>query len=320
MSRILVTGGAGFIGSHLAERLLKDGHNVVVLDNFSTGKLENLVGVKDAIHVVKGDLRDPDIVAEAVEGCEVVFHKGALPSVPRSIEQPGDSHDANATGTLNVLNAARAAGVRRVVYASSSSAYGDTPESVKVETLPTWPLSPYGVAKLTGEHYCRVFSHVYGFETVSLRYFNVFGPRQDETSQYAAVIPQFISRRLSGIPPRIYGDGTQTRDFTFVENVVDANLAAGWSAEAVGEVINIACGQRTSLLDLVGQLDEVLGESVEPIFEPARAGDIKHSLADIEKARRCLGYDPQVSLQEGLKRTVEWFVSRHSGNSKTVSG
>ncbi len=310
MANYLVTGGAGFIGSNLVEALLEQGHAVRVLDNFSTGKRENIAPFRDHIDLLEGDLTVLEDVRRAVQGVEVVFHQGALPSVPKSIADPLASHEANVTGTLNVLIAAREARVRRVVFASSSSVYGDqNPAAPKDETMPPRPISPYGVAKLAAEHYCRVFYAVYGLETVALRYFNVFGPRQDPASMYAAVIPRFITALLAGQPPIIYGDGEQTRDFTYVGNVVAANLlAAAAPAERVaGEVFNVAMGGQTSLNELVRMLCQIIGSEVSPIYDAPRPGDIRHSRADISKAQHCLKYKPRISLAEGLRLTVAWY-------------
>ena len=312
MANCLVTGGAGFIGSHLTEALLRRGDSVRVLDDLSTGRRENLAAFERDIELIIGDLRDPEVVARAVRGVDVVFHQGALPSVPRSIADPATVHDVNATGTLNVLLAARDAGVRRVVYASSSSVYGDSPTLPKREDMPIAPKSPYAASKLAGEQYCRAFAASYGMATVCLRYFNVFGPRQNPRSQYAAVVPRFIDALLDGARPVVFGDGRQSRDFTFVDNVVSANLRASLDASGTG-VFNIACGQAYTLLDLLAELGRVLGVNPEPVWEPGRAGDVKHSLADIEAARRHLGYEPQVGFREGIARTAEWFRSARAG-------
>lgn len=308
MARYLVTGGAGFIGSHIVERLVELGESVVVLDNLSTGRIENLAPWLDSITFVEGDIREFERVWNSCIGTDYVLHQAALPSVPRSVQDPIASNEANVSGTLNVLVAAREAGVRRVVYAGSSSVYGDTPSLPKHEAMPARPLSPYAISKHAGELYCQVFTRIYGLETVVLRYFNVFGPRQDPASQYAAVIPKFITALQQGIPPVIFGDGEQSRDFTYVANVVEANLLACRAENAAGEVINIACGQRTSLNDLVRALQGVTGCEVEPVHEEGRAGDVKHSLADIDKARRLLGYAPTVPLEEGLARTVAYYA------------
>lgn len=308
----LVTGGAGFIGSNLTEALLADGRRVRVLDNFLTGRRENLAGLAerfgDAFDLVEGDLRDLAVVRRSVEGIRYVLHQGALPSVPRSVADPALSNEINVGGTVNLLIAARDAGVQRVVFAASSSAYGDTPELPKRETMTPNPKSPYAAQKLAGEHYMRIFWEVYGLQTVSLRYFNVFGPRQDPMSMYAAVIPRFITAVLSGDPPTVYGDGGQTRDFTYIDNVVQANLAAcEASKEACGKVFNIACGERISLLEILEHIYRLAGRRVDPRFEPARQGDVRDSLADITAARALLGYDPNVAFPEGLAETFDFF-------------
>jgi nucleoside-diphosphate-sugar epimerase len=310
--RVLVTGGGGFIGSHLAERLLSDGHDVRVLDNFATGRRENLVDFGDHIEIVEGDVQSYERAHTAVRGCELVFHQAALPSVPRSVQDPLTSNAVNVIGTLNILLAARDSGVRRVIYASSSSVYGANPSLPKDETLSTQPISPYAVAKLAGEGYCRSFTEVYGLETVALRYFNVFGRRQDPLSQYAAVIPRFITMLLDGQAPTIFGDGEQSRDFTAVENVVHANLlAAEAPAErVVGLAMNAACGDRFTLNELFEAIREIVGSDVRPVYAAPRVGDVKHSQADIGLARERLGYAPTTSLQEGLQRCVEFYASR----------
>jgi len=306
VSFYLVTGGAGFIGSHIVDRLVQNGEKVRVLDNFSTGKRANIEHNLGEIDLINGSLTDMGTVRRAVEGVDYVLHQGALPSVPRSVNDPIGSNDANINGTLNLLVAARDAGVKRLVFASSSSVYGDSPSLPKHERMPPDPLSPYALTKLAGECYCRLFTDLYGLETVSLRYFNVFGPRQDPESQYAAVIPKFIKCMLKGERPVIYGDGLQSRDFTYVENNVEANILACSAPRAVGEVMNIACGDRFSLLDLVDIINRILGTSIEPVFEPARPGDVKHSQADISKARELIGFEPKVGFVEGLERLVGW--------------
>ncbi len=300
--KVVVTGGLGFIGSHIAERLLQD-NEVVIVDNGSTGKKENIKHFKDEIELVLGDINSVNL-EETFEGCDYVLHQAALPSVPRSIKDPLNSNNANITGTLNVLLAARDSGVSRVVFASSSSVYGDTPKLPKVETMPINPKSPYAVTKATGELYCQNFNSIFEVPTVCLRYFNVFGPRQDPNSQYAAVIPKFITAILNGQQPTIYGDGEQSRDFTFVENVVDANILACKSSET--GVFNIACGRRIILNELVTMINELLETDVSPKYVDPRPGDIKHSLADISKAKS-LGYNPKNDFKEELKETIEFF-------------
>jgi nucleoside-diphosphate-sugar epimerase len=304
---VLVTGGAGFIGSSLTRALVAGGRTVRVLDNLSSGKRENLADLMDRIEWIEGDILDPPTMARAAEGVDVIFHQAAIPSVPRSLAAPLPSHEANATGTLRVLEAARACRVRRVVYAGSSSAYGDTPVLPKVETMSPGPLSPYAVSKLTGEHYCLVYSRSMGVETVVLRYFNVFGPRQDPTSQYAAVIPRFITAALAQREPVVFGDGKQSRDFCYIDNVVEANLLAAEAPGAVGRVFNVACGSATELNGVLDLLGELVGRKVTARYESGRPGDVKHSLADIALAGAHLGYRPKVMFPEGLRRTFEWF-------------
>jgi len=309
-SRVLVTGGAGFIGSHLVERLLGDGHAVRVLDNFSTGSRANLPFAGRygaALEVIEGDIRDAATVARALAGVGVVFHQAAMRSVPRSVEDPLGANEHNVTGTLNVLEAARRTGVRRVVYASSSSVYGDRPDLPKREEQPPAPISPYAVSKTAGEQYASVWNRLFGVETVGLRYFNVFGPRQDPASEYAAVIPRFILWGLRGEPLQVHGDGSQSRDFTYVDNVVDANVAAGQVDGVGGEIFNVGCGARVSLLEIIARLEALLGRALERHHMPARPGDVRHTLADIDKAKRLLGYTPVVGFDEGFRRTVEYF-------------
>jgi len=310
--RYLVTGGAGFIGSNLTRALLSAGHHVRVLDSFLTGKRENLAGLAetcgDAFELMEGDIRDSTAVRKATGGIDYVLHQGALPSVPRSVADPVLTNEINVAGTVNVLVASRDAGVRRVVFAASSSAYGDTPELPKRESMTPNPKSPYAAQKLAGEHYMRIFHEVFGLETVSLRYFNVFGPRQDPQSMYAAVIPRFITCVLQGEPPTVYGDGRQTRDFTYIDNVIQANLAACAAPKAAcGGVFNIACGERVSLLDILEIVYGLVGKRVEPKFEPSRPGDVRDSLADISRAREIVGFNPKVPFREGLRTTFDWF-------------
>jgi len=307
MTLYLVTGGAGFIGSHIVEELVRRGERVRVLDNFSTGRRENIAPFLEHIELVEGDLRDLPTVRRAVEGVDYVLHQAALASVPRSVADPLASNAANVTGTLHLLVAARDAEVKRVVYAASSSAYGDSPTLPKQEDMPTAPKSPYAVSKLAGEHYCRAFTEVYGLETVSLRYFNVFGPRQDPASQYAAVVPLFITAMLRGESPTIYGDGLQSRDFTYVANVVHANLLATTAPGVAGRVFNIACGQRYTLLDLIAILNEIMDAHVTPVHTDPRPGDVRHSLADVTAAQEALGYRAEVDFREGLRQTVAWY-------------
>ena len=303
----LVTGGAGFIGSHIAEALVKRGERVRVLDNLLTGKRENLDHLIDQVEFVEGDIRDPEQTRAAVEGVNIIFHEAAIPSVPRSVTDPQLNHDSNVQGTFNVLMAARAAGVKRVVYAASSSAYGETEVLPKQEDMPPSPLSPYAAAKLFGEYYMQVFTRVYGLETVSLRYFNVFGPRQDPSSPYSGVISKFATALLTEQTPVIYGDGEQSRDFTFIDNVVDANLRAAEAPNASGQVINLGVGQRITLNALLAEMQKVLGTNLPPEYREMRTGDVRHSLADITRAQTLLGYEPSVQLPEGLARTIAWY-------------
>jgi nucleoside-diphosphate-sugar epimerase len=302
--KAVVTGGAGFIGSNLTERLLADGHEVHVVDDLSTGHARN-VPARATMH--KGSVLDAAALAKATKGAEVVYHQAALGSVPRSMKDPLASHAANLTGTLQVLEAARAAGVRKVVFAASSSAYGDTPTLPKVETMAPQPLSPYAVTKLASEHYMAVYHRAYGLRTTSLRYFNVYGPRQDPEGAYAAVIPKFILAALKGDPLTIHGDGRQSRDFTFVDDVVQANLAAAASTRADGAVINIGAGAQTDLNALANTIKEMAGSKSAVVHGPPRAGDVRDSLADLGRAMDLLGYAPKVPVREGLRRTVDWF-------------
>ncbi len=304
----LVTGGAGFIGSHIAAALAAAGARVRVIDDLSTGYLENLEEIKGDLDFVQGSLADETSLRKSLENVELVFHEAAIPSVPRSVENPRQTHIASVESTFSLLLAAREKKVRRVVYAASSSAYGDQPTLPKVETMLPEPLSPYAVAKLVGEHYCQVFTRVYGLETVSLRYFNVFGPRQDPSSQYSGVISRFVGALLGGERPVIYGDGEQSRDFTYIENVVDANLKAAESTEGIGQIINIANGERISLNQLLDELKSLTGKpDVVADYKEPRAGDVKHSLADITRARNLLGFEPRVDLRSGLELTIDWW-------------
>lgn len=312
--RYLVTGGAGFIGSHIVRRLVGDGELVRVVDNLSTGQLARLDDVRDFIEFIEADLADERVSDEAVRGVDYVLHQAAVPSVQRSVCDPVGTNRSNVTTTLNVLESCRKAGVRRIVYAASSSAYGDTEILPKKEEMPPNPLSPYALQKFVGERYCKLYYDLYGLETVSLRYFNVFGPDQDPDSEYSAVIPKFIIKLLARKSLTVYGDGEQSRDFTYVENVVESNLLATKAAETVGQVFNIGCGERTSLNELIGLLEQIIGLKAEVSYVATRPGDVRHSLADIMLARRLLGYEPKVSLQDGLKRTVQRFI-KHEGQT-----
>lgn len=313
MPRYLITGGAGFIGSSIAEALLSSGESVVILDDFSSGRRENLQGLPGSWELVEGSIVDPATVARAMRGVEVVFHEGAIPSVMRSVENPQATMASGVQGTTVVLDMARHAGVRRVIFAASSAAYGDTPTLPKVETMQPRPLSPYAASKLAGEHLLRIFSLLYGLETLSLRYFNVFGPRQDPKSEYAAVIPNFMAAALAKKRPVVFGDGEQTRDFCHIDNTVRANLlAAGTSRKLEGQVINIACGERTSLNQLLRYIGELAGASLEPEYRPGRLGDVRDSLADIRAARELVDYEPKVDIREGLRRTYESFKRQPS--------
>ena len=309
----VVTGAAGFIGSHIAERLLRDGQRVRIIDNLLTGQrdtLKHLRALNGDLSIAIGSVTELDRVQALCRGADYVLHQAALPSVPRSIADPLETHLHCATGTLNTLIAARDKDVKRVVYAASSSAYGDQASPTKRECLPAAPISPYAVAKLAGEHYCAAFTASFGLETVSLRYFNVFGPRQDPHSAYAAVIPKFISLMLRGQPPPITGDGQQSRDFTYIDNVAHGNLLACQAPKASGEVINLAAGGSVSINDLAARLNAIMGSQLAPRYIPERPGDIQHSQADISKARRLLGYEPLVDFDEGLRRTVAWYRQR----------
>ncbi len=307
MKRALVTGGAGFIGSHLVEGLLAQGYQVRALDNFATGRRENLAHIATEIELLEGDVCNLTTVRNAVRQVDVVFHEAALPSVERSVKNPLESNEVNIAGTLNVLLAARDAGVRRVVYAASSSAYGDSPALPTIETMLPDPLSPYAVSKLAGEQYMKVFTQLYGLSTISLRYFNIFGPRQDPTTQYAGVIAKFMTCALEGKPYPVFGDGEQSRDFTYVENVVQANLLAAEVAFKDSPLLNIACGTRASLNDIIAMVNELTQQKLAAHYGPPRAGDVRHSLADITRAKQTLGYHPMVDIREGLRQTLEWY-------------
>ena len=307
--KFLVTGGAGFIGSNIASELLEKGYSVRILDNFSSGKRENLKGMENDIELIEGDIRSYHIVQDSLKDIDIVLHQAALPSVPRSIKDPITTNDVNINGTLNILEAAVNLKVKRVVYASSSSVYGDNPVLPKVETMIPNPLSPYAVSKLTGEKYCNVFSRIYGLETVCLRYFNVFGPRQDPASQYSAVIPKFIKAINQNKQPVIYGDGEQSRDFTYISNVVQANILAATADCESGITVNCAVSGQITLNELIREMNKLMNKDIKPVYEGPRAGDIKHSYADINLAEKTLGYKPVVSFQEGLKKTIEsYFV------------
>ena len=311
----LVTGGAGFIGSHLAEELLRRGHRVRVVDSLITGKRANLDAIP-AAEFLEGDLADVPVAERAAAGMDYVLHQAAIPSVPRSVDDPATSNRANITATLNILVAARQAGVKRLVYAGSSSAYGDTPTLPKREDMPTNPLSPYALQKLVGEQYCQMFTQLYGFPTVTTRYFNVFGPRQDPGSPYSGVISLFATALLEGRPPIIHGDGEQTRDFTYIANVVDGVLRACEVPQAAGEVINVATGLRISLNELLRVLNGLVGGNVQPVYKEPRAGDVRDSQADISKAKTLLGYEPAVSFEDGLKRTLDWCRAENATSAR----
>ena len=309
-SKYLVTGGAGFIGSHLVEALVKRGEGVRVLDNFLTGKRENIAAFLEDIDLIEGDIRDLETCKHAVEGVDFVLHQAALPSVPRSVEDPILTNEINIRGTLNLLLASRDAGVKKFVFASSSSVYGDDTVLPKKEGMEGTPLSPYAVTKLVGEKYCQVFSRVFDLPTVSLRYFNIFGPRQDPLSQYAAVVPLFITKMIKGESPIINGDGEQSRDFTYVANVVEANMLAIKASEISGDVINLACGEKTTVNQLFESIRQILHKDVSPIHEDPRPGDIRHSFADVTKAKKLLKYEPKISLGEGLEETILWYQGK----------
>ena len=308
MERYLVTGGAGFIGSNISRRLVREGCSVRILDNLLTGKKSNLSDIIDQVEFIEADMGDPEVAAAAMRDIDVVFHEGALPSVPRSVDDPALCHQHCVNATFNLLLAARDAKVKRFVYAASSSAYGDTPTLPKVETMPTHPLSPYAVGKLVGEYYASVFANVFDLDTIALRYFNVFGPYQDPASTYAAAIPAFVTKILKNEAPTVYGDGEQSRDFTFIDNVVEANLKAARCANKTGgAVVNIACGEALTVNQIIAMINETLGKDVQPQFVPMRAGDVKHSLADITAARKLIGFEPVILFREGLERAIDWY-------------
>lgn len=309
MSNVLITGGAGFIGSHLTSYLVEQGHNVRVFDDLSSGKRENLAHLGEKFELLEGDMRDSSQCARACQDIEFVFHEAAIPSVPKSVDHPQASHDANINGTFNILQSAVACKVRRVIYAASSSAYGDTEVSPKHERLTPVPLSPYAVQKFTGEQYGRAFYECYGLETISLRYFNVFGSRQDPQSQYAAAIPAFVTAILSGEPPKVYGDGEQTRDWTHIDNVVRGNMLAMKLDKSHGEIVNIACGGQVSVNEVIAAINRTLGTDIQPVYSPTRPGDVKHSCADISLAKSLLGFEPQVAFEEGLCRAIDYYRS-----------
>ena len=307
MNKFLVTGGAGFIGSNICTKLVSQGCFVRVIDNLLTGKKSNLAGIADKIEFIEADMGNADAARAAMKEIDVVLHEGALPSVPRSVDDPAATHRHCVDATFTLLMAARDAKIKRFVYAASSSAYGDTPILPKVETMPVNPLSPYAAAKLMCEYYCSVFYKVFGLETISLRYFNVFGPNQDPASQYAAAIPAFVTSILKNTPPTIYGDGEQSRDFTYVDNVVEANLLAARAKQTKGEVINIACGEAITVNAIIDMINKIVGKNVKPTYVPSRKGDVKHSLADITQAKKLIGFKPVVSFKDGLKKAIEWY-------------
>jgi nucleoside-diphosphate-sugar epimerase len=307
MEKFLVTGGAGFIGSNICKELISQGCFVRVVDNLLTGKKSNLTSVIDKIDFIQADMGDAEVAQSAMKDIDVVLHQGALPSVPRSVDDPALTHKHCVDATFALLLAARDAGIKRFVYAASSSAYGDTPTLPKVETMTPMPLSPYAAAKLVGEYYCSVFYEVFGLETISLRYFNVFGPQQDPTSQYAAAIPAFVTAILKGEPPTIYGDGEQSRDFTYVDNVVEANLLAARAKQTKGEVINIACGEAVTVNAIIDMINDLLDKDIKPNYTDPRPGDVKHSLADITLAEKLIGYKTKVPFREGLRKAIDWY-------------
>jgi nucleoside-diphosphate-sugar epimerase len=305
--KYLVTGGAGFIGSNICRRLVAEGCYVRVIDNLLTGKKSNLADIWDKIEFIEADMGDAQVACAAMKDIDVVLHQGAVPSVPRSVDDPATTHQHCVNATFTLLLAARDNKIKRFVYAASSSAYGDSPTMPKVETMQTNPKSPYAAAKLFGEYYCSVFSQVYGLDTISLRYFNVFGPYQDPTSQYAAAIPAFVTSILQDQPPTVYGDGEQSRDFTYIDNIVQANLLAARASKTGGQVVNIACGQKITINAIIQMINSIVGKSVKPRYAPPRAGDVKHSLADIQKAKSLIGYEPIVPFKEGLEKAIIWY-------------
>ena len=307
VDRFLVTGGAGFIGSNICRELVEQGCSVRVVDNLLTGKKENLRDILGQLEFIEADMGDPEVAASSMKDIDVVLHQGALPSVPRSVDDPAATHRHCVDATFTLLMAARDAGIKRFVYAASSSAYGDTPTLPKVEDMPTKPLSPYAVGKLVGEHYCSVFYKVFGLETIALRYFNVFGPHQDPTSQYAAAIPAFVTSILTDQSPTIYGDGEQSRDFTYIDNVVRANLLAARAEKTEGDVVNIACGKAVTVNGIVEMINDIVGKDVKAVYTDPRPGDVKHSLADISLAGEKIGYEPVVNFREGLEKAIRWY-------------
>jgi UDP-glucose 4-epimerase len=307
MEKFLVTGGAGFIGSNICRKLVSEGCFVRVVDNLLTGKKSNLADIIDNIEFIEADMGDEEIARSAMKDIEIVLHEGALPSVPRSVDDPAASHKHCVDATFTLLLAARDAGIKRFVYAASSSAYGDTPTLPKIETMPPAPLSPYAVGKLVGEYYCSVFSQVFGLETISLRYFNVFGPNQDPASQYAAAIPAFVTAILKDQPPTIYGDGQQSRDFTYIDNIVEANLLAARVKQTRGQVVNIACGEAVTVNEIIEMINNSLGKNISPIYADPRPGDVKHSLADITAAKKLIGFKPVISFEQGLQKAIAWY-------------
>jgi UDP-glucose 4-epimerase len=307
MEKFLVTGGAGFIGSNIAAKLVSQGCFIRVVDNLLTGKKDNLAGIIDKIEFIEADMGDEKIARTCMKDIDVVLHQGALPSVPRSVDDPAATHKHCVDATFTLLLAARDAGIKRFVYASSSSAYGDTPTLPKLESMQPQPLSPYAAAKLVGEYYAKVFYEVFGLETISLRYFNVFGPHQDPTSQYAAAIPAFVTAILKDKPPTVFGDGLQSRDFTYIDNVVEANLLAARAEHTAGEVLNIACGQAVTVNETIDVINELLGKNIKPLYDPPRPGDVRHSLADITLAEKTIGFKPLVPFKQGLRLAIDWY-------------